>query len=93
MELMFGEAAGEDQDVIKVDKHKVVQEVPQDVIDEDLEDCGGVSEAERHDQVYKVDELGIECSLPLVSFSDPNQVYGAPQVQFTEDRGSLQGRQ
>ncbi len=49
---MFREVTGEDQDVIKVDKHEVIQKVSQDVIDEGLED-GGVIEAERHDQVFK----------------------------------------
>ena len=51
---MLDWVTGEDQDVVKVDENKPMQEVAEDVVNEGLENGGGVSEAKRHHQIFVV---------------------------------------
>ena len=48
---MFLGGPGEHQDVVEVDDNKGVQEIPQHVIDQGLENSWDVSQPERHDEV------------------------------------------
>ena len=49
MLAMGGEVRGIDEDVVEVDHNAHVQHVGEDAIDKALENCGGISETERHD--------------------------------------------
>ncbi len=80
MELMFCQVSGEDEDAVKVDKHKLVQEIPQHVIHQGVKDSRGISEIKRHDPVFIVGQRGVECSFPLIPFADPHQMVGVPKV-------------
>ena len=43
----------ENQDVVDVNKHGAVQHVPEDIVDQGLENSGGVGESEGHDKVLE----------------------------------------
>ena len=68
--------SGEDQDVIEVDKNKLVNHVSEYVVNKGLEDGRSIGEAKRHHQVLVVASGGVERCLPSVSLSNPDQVIG-----------------
>lgn len=80
MQGMFPQVPGEDEDNIKVNKHKMFEKVLKDIIHQDLEDCGGVGETEAHDKVFKVAKGSAEHSRPFISFLDPDQMAGISEV-------------
>lgn len=43
---------GKDQDVIQVDKNKLSQEISENVVNERLEDRGGIGQTEQHQEVF-----------------------------------------
>ncbi len=90
MEMTFCQVSGENEDVVKVDKHKPVQEIPQHVIHQGLKDSKGVGETKRQDPVFIVTQRGVECGLPFIPFADPHQMVGIPKVQLREHCDSLQ---
>ena len=45
---MLLQSPGENQNVVQIDKHKLIKEVPEHVIDKPLKDSGGFSEPEWH---------------------------------------------
>lgn len=49
--MMHIQGAGENEDVIQLNKEELV-EVSKDVFDQDLEYCCGVGKPERHDQIF-----------------------------------------
>jgi hypothetical protein len=71
------------EDVIEVDKHKLVQHVSYHIIEQGLEHCESIGQSERHHQVLLVPASHVKGRLPLISF--PNQMVGVPKVQLGED--------
>lgn len=71
----------------------MIEQVPQDVIHQGLEDCVGVIETEGDDKVFKVVEGSVESSLPITILLDPDQMIGISEVQFGKNSGHLEGLQ
>ena len=61
----------------------------QDVLNEALEDAGSVSKTKWHDCVLEEAEMRAECSLPLVSVADTDEVEGILQVNDREELAAL----
>ncbi len=86
--LFFG--PGEDEYIIKINKDISVEHVSEHIIYQCLEDGRGIGEAERHYEVFVVSGWGVECRLPLISFSDADEVTGVASVKFGENGGPLE---
>lgn len=86
---MVRESVGEDENVFQVHKHKAIEEISEYIINQCLENCWGISESEY--QVFKVAQGSVKSSLPLITFSDSNQVIGISQVQLCESGGPWRG--
>ena len=78
VEHMFFGGAGEDEDVIEVDKDEPVHHVTENIINQSLEHSRGVGKAKWHDQILVVTAGCIEDSLPFVPFLYLHQVVGIP---------------
>ena len=88
MSGVFLRGFGEDQDIVQVDKNKLVDHFPENIIHQALEDDRSVSKW--HQQVFPVFCWGIECCLPLIPLSNAHQVVGVVEVQLGEEGGTLQ---
>ncbi|XP_069823895.1 vomeronasal type-2 receptor 26-like [Dendropsophus ebraccatus] len=64
-----------------VDDNTSVEEVPEDVIDELLEDRRGITQAKGNDQVFK-----LPIPDPFVILTNSDKIVHAPEVQFREDK-------
>lgn len=84
---VFLNVAGENQDVIQVNKNELIEHVSENIIYEGLEYCRGVGESKGHNQIFRMAEGGIEGCLSLISFFYPDQVVRIAQVQFSENIG------
>lgn len=82
MRDVFLQRVGVDEDVIKVNKDKVVEHVTEDVINQVLQYSRGVGKAERHDKILEVSQRGAEGSFPFVPFVDSDEVISVTEVQF-----------
>ena len=63
---------GVDEDVVKIDDHTDVEHVSEYSINEPLERCRGISQAERHYQPLIGSISCAEGGLPLVARSNPD---------------------
>lgn len=86
---MLGLGFGEDQNIIKIHKHKPIDEVPQNVIYQGLENRWGISKTKWHYQILKVSQVSIECCFPFIALANTDRVVGIPQIQLTKDCGPL----
>ena len=77
VEYVFFGGAGEDEDVINVDKDEPVKHVVENIIHQSLEHSRGVGESKRHDEIFMVAAGNIEGDFQLVPLSYPHQVVGA----------------
>ena len=84
---MLRRSPREDQDVVEVDHDGDIEEIPQHVVDQGLENSWGVSQPERHDEVLKVTQVSIKPRLPFVPLSNTNQMVRVAQVELSEDGG------
>lgn len=74
---MFCQVTGqEDEDVVEVDEHKPVQEIPQHVIHQGLKNSWKVSKTKGQDLVFVVAQQGVECDLPFISLMDGRRYVG-----------------
>lgn len=80
---------GVDQNVIKVNKYKTIQEISQYIINQVLENSRGIGEPEGHYQVFKIADGGFECGLPFVPLLDSVEVVCVAEIQFCENLGIL----
>ncbi len=78
---MVSQVPGVDENIIDVDNHEVVEELPEHLVHEFLEDGWGV----RNNEIFIVAGRGNEGRLPFIAFPDSNEVICAPQVQLGED--------
>lgn len=79
------------KNVIHIDKNKMPNDIPQDIIHQALKNSRGVSEAKRHNEVLKMSKWCVERCFPLVPLSDADKVVGIPEVQFSKYRGTMEG--
>ncbi len=84
---MVGQVPGINKDVIYVHYHRAVEELPEHLVHEFLEDGGSIGKAIRHHEVFIMARGSDECRLPLIALPDSNEVVRATQVQFREDAG------
>ena len=80
MQLVFCERLGENQNIIDVHKHKLMQHVPEDIVHKALEYCGGVGETKQHDEVFEVAQGCSKSRLQLVSLNDAHQMIRIAKV-------------
>jgi hypothetical protein len=74
-----------DEDVIQVDTdHTLGDEILENVIHHGLEGGRAVSETEEHHQRFKESSVGVECSLPFITFLDTNIVVPPSDIQLGE---------
>ena len=59
-----------DKDVVKVDDYADIEHVREDVVHESLKSGWRISESKRHDLPFKQSVVGLECSLPFITFSN-----------------------
>ena len=79
-----------DQNIIQVNKDKLVQHLPEQVVDQHLEDSQSVGQAKGHYLVFVVSCWGVEGRLPLISLPDADQMLSIPQVQLGEHHCPLE---
>ena len=76
---------GGNEEVIYIDdKPSFSNHVPEGVIHESLERCGGVTKAEEHDRWFEEPFVGDEGHLPLVTVFDADVVVPPTNVKFGE---------
>ena len=90
MNLVRLSILGENENVVQINKNKLVYHISQDIVHQGLEDGWRVREAERHDEVLPGPRRCVEGRLPFVTFLNPHKVLGIPEVQLGKDRRSLQ---
>lgn len=88
MAVVFGDRAGEDEDVIQVDKE--VDEVSEHVVHKGLKNSWSIGETKRHNKIFKMAEVSVKGCFPLVPFSYSYQMVGVAQVQLNEDGDPLE---
>ena len=74
----------ENQDIIQVNEDKLAQHIPEQVIDQGLEDRWGVCQTKGHHQIFMMSSWCYEGRLPLLSLPDANQMICIPQVELGE---------
>ena len=84
---MFLGGPGGHQDVLEVDDNKGVQEIPQHVVDQGLENSWGVSQPEWDDEVLKVPQVSVEPRLLFIPLTDTYQMVCVAQVELGEHSG------
>lgn len=62
----------------------------EDIIHQHLKKCGGVSESERHYEIFAMSVWCVKGCLPLISLSNSHEIVGVPEVQISENLGLLQ---
>lgn len=67
---------GEDEDIIQIDKGKLIEHVPKNITDWGLEESWGVGKTKRHDEVLVVSCWGVKCCLALFTLSDVDKMVG-----------------
>ena len=70
------------QDIIQVDEDKLVQHIPEQVVDQSLEDS--VGQTKGHHQIFIMSCWCVEGRLPLISLPDADQMISFPQVELGE---------
>ena len=88
---MLRRGPGENEDVVEVDHDEAVEEVPQHVVHQGLEDNWGVSQPERHDEVLEVTQVSVKPCLPFIPLSNTYQVVRVAQVKLSKHRGVGEG--
>lgn len=73
---------GENENVIHIDKHKVVNEISQYIVHHCLKNSGSIGESKRHYKILKVTQVSVECRFPIISLTDGNQVVRLVEIQF-----------
>ncbi len=92
MVAMFDQVPGVYKDVVDVDDHELMEELPEYLVHEALVDGRWVGKAIRHDLIFIVARWCDECRLPLIARPDTNDVISDPQVQLGENAGPTEFR-
>ncbi len=82
--VLFSFAFGVDEDVIKINYHKNVEFLCQDLADVILEDGRYISQSKRHYLVLKMAIVGPKGCLPFVAFFDPHLIIDISQIKLGE---------
>ncbi len=75
---MVGQVLGVDEYIIDVFNDEGVEELPEHLIHEFLEDGGGVDKAIWHNEVFIVTSGSNEWRLPFIAFLNSNEIIRAP---------------
>ncbi len=87
---MLSQAFGEDQDVVKVDRHLAFgDEVMEDVVHHPLERGRGVCEPKEHDGGFEEASVCVEGSLFFIPFSDSDIVVSPTDIELREVFGAV----
>ncbi len=84
LDMLFALVLSVDEDVIKVQYHKDVELLCQDLIDVTLKYGRCVGQSERHDLVLEIAIAGPEGRLLFVSFLNPHSMVGIGQIDLGE---------
>ncbi len=76
---MGGQVPGVDEYIIDIDNYEGMEELPEYLVHEFLEDGLGVGKAIRHNEIFIVAGRGNEGHLPFIAFPDSNEVVHALQ--------------
>ncbi|KAG5350317.1 hypothetical protein C0989_011629 [Termitomyces sp. Mn162] len=88
---VFLQCFGVDENVVEVHAHYTLcDEVPEDVVHHGLEGGGAIGESKEHNEQLKQSPVGLEGSLPLISFLNMHIVVTPLDVQFSEVSHSLE---
>ncbi len=90
MLAMFGLAPGVDEDIVNVDHHEPMKELPEHLMHKVLEYGGGVGESIGHNEILVVTSRGHKGSLPFIPLTYPDEVISAAEVQLSEDGCTLE---
>lgn len=60
------QGGGKDEDIIKVDDHKVVKKFSENIFHKVLERGWSITQSERHDEIFEASEQSSECRFTLV---------------------------
>src|ERR1700685_2626882 len=83
--VMFFHCLCKDEDVIQVDTdHVFSDEVLEDVVHHGLEGGWAVSETEEHHQWFEKPSVGVECSLPFITFLDTDIILPPADIELGE---------
>ena len=73
---------GVDEDIIEINYYANIEHVGEDVVHESLKSGWRIGEPERHDLPFEQSVAGSECSLPLITFSNVDQMISMLEVDF-----------
>ena len=62
-----------------------------DIINESLEHSRGVGETERHNEILKTTQRGVEGGLPFIPLTDVDQMVGVAWIHFGEHSDNMSG--
>ena len=80
--LMGLKVLGVYQDVIQIDNYTDVKEVHEDAIDELLESCRSICQAEGHDIPFEGPISRAECGLPFITFCNVDQMVCVVEINL-----------
>jgi hypothetical protein len=64
----------ENEDVINITNHKIIQVPIKDIIHQMLKDSRCVSKTKSHHNIFKITIIGFECHISSIIFSNVHQV-------------------
>ena len=76
------EVVGIDENIVKVDDDRVVEEILEDVVHEALKRHGGVGQAFGNNQPFEGTIAGTESGFPLVAVGDAHKMVRVPEVDL-----------
>src|SRR5271170_8005748 len=74
MSHMLLESIREDEDIIKINDAKDIEEFTKTIVSISLKRCRGVSETEGHNEIFKVTIASTEGSFVFIAFCNPQLI-------------------
>lgn len=87
---MFLQSLAIYKDVVEVDDHESIDELPQDVVHQPHEGGRSFHQPKGHDKPFVKPKLRLECRLSFISFLHPDLVVATPKINLAKDRASMQ---
>lgn len=88
---VFIQALRENQDIIKVNKNKMIRHVSQNIIDQSLKCCRGIGKTKGHDTVFKMSKVSVESGFPFVTLFTLDQVVAFRRFNLINTLASCRG--
>ena len=89
--LMGLEVLGVYQNVIQIDDNADIEEIHEDAIDELLESCGSICQAEGHDIPLEGTIPSVERDFPFITFCNVDQVVRMVEINLRVDLDLARG--